>query len=148
MGRTDRWQRRWTRQLLHGSAPLPRPSPLKIASLPLASGASLHLAFYARLRRRPLTFICHLARLHVGCALIRNRSLANIILPSNVWGFERMFKCYYIRSGPSFIHTKCQTWLQRSAVVANFSLFVASFKVKSSFCFTSPTLPKIMRWGV
>ena len=43
--------------------------------------------------RRPETFIRHLARLHVGCALIRNRSLANIFLPSNVWEFERMFEC-------------------------------------------------------
>ena len=43
----DRPQQRWTRQLLRGSALLPRPSTLKLASLPLASGASLRLAFYA-----------------------------------------------------------------------------------------------------
>ena len=53
----DRPQQRWTRQLLCGSALLPRPSTLKLASLPLASVASLRLAFYARrrlaLRTRP-----------------------------------------------------------------------------------------------
>ena len=58
-----------------------------------ASVGSISPPFYTRLCQRPETFIHHLARLHVGCALIRNRSLANIILPSNVWGFERMFKC-------------------------------------------------------
>ena len=41
-------QHRWTCQLLCGSALLPRTSTLKLASLPLASGASLSLAFYAR----------------------------------------------------------------------------------------------------
>ena len=39
----DRLQQRWTRQLLRGSALLPRSSTLK-----LASGAFLRLAFYAR----------------------------------------------------------------------------------------------------
>ena len=44
----DRLQHRWTRQLLRGSAVLPRPSTLKLTSLLLASEASLRLAFYAR----------------------------------------------------------------------------------------------------
>ena len=44
----DRLQQRWPRQLLRGSALLPRPSTLKLASLPLASGAPLSLAFYAQ----------------------------------------------------------------------------------------------------
>ena len=44
----DRPQQRWTRQLLRGSGLLSRPSTLKLASLPLASGASLHLALCAR----------------------------------------------------------------------------------------------------
>ena len=35
---------RWTRKLLRGSALLPRPSTLKLLSLPVASGASFHLA--------------------------------------------------------------------------------------------------------
>ena len=46
----DRLQHRWTRQLLRGSALLPRPSTLKLTSLLLASEASLRLAFYARRR--------------------------------------------------------------------------------------------------
>ena len=44
----DHLQQRWACQLLHRSALLPRPSKLKLASLPPASGASLCLAFYAR----------------------------------------------------------------------------------------------------
>ena len=44
----DRLQHRWTRQLLRGSAQLPRPSTLKLTSLLLASGASLHLALRAQ----------------------------------------------------------------------------------------------------
>ena len=40
----DRLQQRWTHQLLRGSALLPRPSTLKLAILPLTSGASLRLA--------------------------------------------------------------------------------------------------------
>ena len=44
----DRLQHRWTRQLLRGSALLPRPSTLKLTSLLLASEASLRLAFYAQ----------------------------------------------------------------------------------------------------
>ena len=43
----DRLQQRWARQLLRKSVLLPRASTLKLASLPLASGASLSLAFYA-----------------------------------------------------------------------------------------------------
>ena len=43
----DRPQERWTHLLLRGSAQLPRPSQLKLASLWLASGTSLRLAFYA-----------------------------------------------------------------------------------------------------
>ena len=46
----DRLQHRWTRQLLRGSALLPRPSTLKFTSLLLASEASLRLVFYARRR--------------------------------------------------------------------------------------------------
>ena len=46
----DRLQHRWTRQLLRGSALLPRPSTLKLTSLLLASEASLRLEFYARRR--------------------------------------------------------------------------------------------------
>ena len=41
---TDRLHQRWTRQLLRGSALLPRFSTLKLVRLPLASGASLRLA--------------------------------------------------------------------------------------------------------
>ena len=41
---TDYPHQRWTRQLLHESALLPRPSTLKLVSLPISSGASLHLA--------------------------------------------------------------------------------------------------------
>ena len=41
----NRPHQRWTRQLLRGSALLSRPSTLKLVSLPLASGASLRLAF-------------------------------------------------------------------------------------------------------
>ena len=44
----DRPQQRWTRQLLRGSILLPRPSTLKLVSLPLASVTSLRLVFYAR----------------------------------------------------------------------------------------------------
>ena len=40
----DRPQQRWTRQLLRGSTLLSCPSTLKLASLPLVSEASLHLA--------------------------------------------------------------------------------------------------------
>ena len=40
----DHPHQRWTRQLLHESALLPRPSTLKLISLPLVSGASLRLA--------------------------------------------------------------------------------------------------------
>ena len=46
----DRPQQRWTRQLLRGSELLPRPSTVKLAIFPLASAASLRLAFYARKR--------------------------------------------------------------------------------------------------
>ena len=73
---------------------LRRPSLLKLASLRLVSGASLHLAFYAQLhvRQRPEPFLCsYLARLRVGCVLIRNKSRVNIILPLNVWRFKRVF---------------------------------------------------------
>ena len=41
----NRPHQRWTRQLLHGSTLLSHPSTLKLVSLPLASGASLCLAF-------------------------------------------------------------------------------------------------------
>ena len=41
----NRPHQRWTRQVLRGSALLSRPSTLKLVSLPLASGASLRLAF-------------------------------------------------------------------------------------------------------
>ena len=44
----DRLQHRWTRQLLRGSALLPRPSTLKLTSLLLASEASLRLALRAQ----------------------------------------------------------------------------------------------------
>ena len=40
----NRPHQRWTRQLLRGSALLPRPSTLKLFSLPAASGASFRLA--------------------------------------------------------------------------------------------------------
>ena len=40
----NRPHQRWTRQLLRGSALLPRPSTLKLFSLPVASGASFRLA--------------------------------------------------------------------------------------------------------
>ena len=50
----DRLQHRWTRQLLRGSALLPRPSTLKLTSLLLASGASLRLALRAQ---PPLSYI-------------------------------------------------------------------------------------------
>ena len=41
-------QQRWIRQLLCGSTLLSRPSTMKLVSLPLVSGASLCLAFYAQ----------------------------------------------------------------------------------------------------
>ena len=44
----DHRQQRWTCQLLCRSAQLPCPSPLKLASLLLTSGASLCLDFYTR----------------------------------------------------------------------------------------------------
>ena len=79
-------------EALCGSTLLHHPSLLKLASLRLVSGASLHLTFYAKLRQRPEPFLrSHLARLHVGCVLIRNKSRVNIILPSNVWRFKRIF---------------------------------------------------------
>ena len=40
----NRLHQRWTRQLLRGSTLLPRPSMLKLFSLPVASGASFRLA--------------------------------------------------------------------------------------------------------
>ena len=79
-------------EALCGSTLLRRPSLLKLASLCLVSGASLHLTFYAQLHQRPEPFLCsYLARLRVGCVLIRNKSRVNIILPLNVWRFKRVF---------------------------------------------------------
>ena len=74
-----------THQLLRISAPLPRLSLLKFASLPLVSEASFRLAFYGWLRSYQCTP-------HVqSCKIVeesfrpsaQRRSLANIILPSN-----------------------------------------------------------------
>ena len=86
-----------------GSTLLRHPSLLKLASLRLVSGASLHLAFYAQLRQRPEPFLRgHLARLHVGCVLIRNKSRVNIILPSNVWRFKQIFARPRLSQPPVF----------------------------------------------
>ena len=82
---TDRPQQRWTRQLLRGSALLPRPSTLKLLSLPVASGASLRLALGDALR---LALIPHRQLGHAllvpegGCNCERNRRILRTSPPA------------------------------------------------------------------
>ena len=81
-------------------------------------------------------------RLHVACALIRNRSLANLSLPSNFRGFERVFECY-IRSGSSLDSEQANEIVQlHTSIEASqwkYCYIMKRLSIKNKICWLSTT---------